>query len=81
MPEPKSHGPWSRLEALAAVQIDALQTLAHIQLARAGQQQDPPEPVRRPGVVVKRREVSPQAVAYLERIRERNKELREAGNG
>lgn len=81
MPEPKTHGPWSRSEHLLAVAIDALQTLAHIQISRGGVKQDPPAPVRRPGVVVKRREVNPQQIAYLERIRARHAEQREAENG
>lgn len=76
------HGPWSHTDLLLAAVFDAVQALAHIQVARGGVKQDPPEPLRRPGVVTRRREVNPQAVAYLDRIRQRHAEqVKEAGGG
>lgn len=71
----EGHGPWSREALLLAAIFDALQMLAHIQVARAGVQQDPPTPLRRPGVVDRRAKLGPQAVAYLDRIRQRHAEL------
>lgn len=71
------HGPWSRMEMIAAAEVDALQQLTHVQVLRAGVKQDPPAPLRRPGVVSTKREVSPQAVAYLDRIRQRHAEQAE----
>lgn len=70
--EPSSgHGPWSNSDMLLAALFDAIQMLIHVQVARAGVKQDPPTPLRRPGVGGGApREMSPQAVAYLERIRQ-----------
>jgi hypothetical protein len=65
------HGPWSHEASLLAALIDAIQLLTHVQISKAGVKQDPPLPVRRPGVTGRRRgSASPQARKYLERIRE-----------
>lgn len=75
------HGSWSRGDLLAATLIDAIQVLTNVQLARAGVETKPIEPVRRPGVVTKTRKQNPQAVAYLEAIRRRHQEARDAEGG
>ena len=81
MPTPATHGAWSHSDLLLAAIFDALQALAHIQVARAGVHHEPPDPLPRPGIVTRRREVSPQAIAYLDRIRQRHaQQQKEAGN-
>lgn len=77
MPDDGPHGPWSRTDLLLAAVFDAVGTLIHVQLARAGQATDPPPPLRRPGVLgARRREVNPQTKAYFEAIRRRHAEQR-----
>jgi hypothetical protein len=70
----RAHGPWTREALLLAASFDALRQLSHIQVARAGVQQDPPQPLPRPGVVDKRPKLGPQTVAYLDAIRRRHAE-------
>ena len=64
------HGPWSRGDMLLAAVFDAVLQLIHVQIRRAGVDADPPEPLRRPGVTGVRRQANPQAIAYLQRIRD-----------
>lgn len=72
------HGPWSRAEMLLAAVFDALQVLTHVQVSRAGVSSDPPTPLSRPGVVdAAKKPVSPQALAYLQRIRDQHAEQTE----
>lgn len=78
--ENERHGVWSHSDMLLAAVVDCVQQLAHIQLARGGVQQDPPPPVKRPGVVSKRK-ASPQTVAYLDSIRKRHAEAKAREGG
>jgi hypothetical protein len=58
---------------LMAALFDAVQMLTHVQVTRAGVKSDPPVPLPRPGVVSPGKEpVSPQALAYLQRIRDQH---------
>lgn len=78
--DPTTHGPWAHVDMLLAAIFDALQLLIHVQIRRAGVQgQQPPAPMRRPGVIDKSAEdMSPQAMAYLNRIRELHAETQAA---
>lgn len=71
------HGSWSKVELLLAAVSDQLASLIYVQIARGGGKPDQPVPVRRPGVVLKKK-TDPAAVAYLNDIRERNRLAREA---
>lgn len=64
------YGSWSRGDMLLAAVFDALMQLIHVQIRRAGADVEPPEPLRRPGVVARKRPLNPQAIAYLQRIRD-----------
>jgi hypothetical protein len=65
------HGVWSKESMLLAAVFDSINFLTHVQITKAGVDQDPPEPLSRPGVVSKQKQaISPQAQAYLLRIRE-----------
>lgn len=65
------HGRWSRDQMLLASLFDAISMLIHVQISRAGVKSKPPEPLRRPGVVGKSRsKPNPQAVAYLQKLRD-----------
>lgn len=65
------HGVWSKTDMLLAAVFDSVNVLTHVQITKAGVKQDPPDPLSRPGVASKQKQaVSPQAQAYLRRIRE-----------
>lgn len=71
------HGSWSKVELLLAAMSDQLASLIYVQIARGGGKPEQPVPLRRPGVVLKKK-ADPAAVAYLNDIRERNRLAREA---
>lgn len=77
--QPGPHGPWSRTDMLLAAVLDAVGVLTHVQVSRAGVQSDPPAPLPRPGVVSQVKQTNPQALAFLQAIRDRHEqEQREA---
>lgn len=66
---------------LAAI-YDAIQSLTHVQVAVGGGKSEAPTPMPRPGVVTKRgKSMNPQALAYLQRIREMNENREDEGAG
>jgi hypothetical protein len=78
------HGSWSRAELLLASVIDQLAFLRHEAIAmRTPQPGKPPTPYPRPGIprAGSLPEASPAAMAYLEQIRERNRNHRLAETG
>lgn len=71
------HGSWSRGELLQAMIVDSIAVLTNVQLQKAGVKTNPVVPLNRPGVVDRRRRNSPQAAAFLDRIREQHRKDRE----
>jgi hypothetical protein len=70
-------GPWSHEDLLLAAIFDSIQQLIHVQIARAGVSgEQPPEPMRRPGIGAKTK-VNPAQAAYLQRLREHHQSLKE----
>lgn len=61
------HGPWSKNEMLIAALIDSLNVLIHVQISKAGVEQEAPEPLPRPGVVSKRPSAAAQRDLYEQR--------------
>jgi hypothetical protein len=69
-----AHGAWSKQHMLLAAIYDAIQFLTHVQIVKTGTKSEAPEPMPRPGVVSRlARNNNPQAQAYLQAIRDRNK--------
>jgi hypothetical protein len=76
-----THGAWSKQDMLLAAVFDSINVLTHVQVMKAGAKSDPPEPLSRPGVVSKQKQaVSPQAQAYLLRIRQLHAEQAEGAS-
>lgn len=73
---PGRHGPWSHLDLLVAALIDRVELLRRDTAALHGVK--PPgrfEPVPRPGIAAKRRALSPEGRAYLQRLRDEHAAL------
>lgn len=64
--EPTSHGQWSRELTMLAAIYDGIQQLTWVQIVRAGVKQDPPKPLRRPGIADSA--VPSQTAAYRQRM-------------
>ena len=65
----QGHGPWSHEALLSAAALDVLRTILYVLIVSKGGKSKPPEPYPRPGVVAKRRRLTPEGRAYLMRLR------------
>ncbi len=80
--EPAGHGPWSHTDLLLASVLDALHVLAWQNTQIHGSKRtSPPEPVRRPGLVKRRPQISEAGVAYLTEMRERRRRAQHGDSG
>lgn len=75
LPAPDGMGPWSRSDMLAAQIVDCLTALAWMYASAHSKQTPPkPEPLRRPGVITrKRRRLTDAQRARLESLRTRRR--------
>lgn len=71
----EKHGVWSKDHMLMATLIDSVQMLTYFMLSRWGVKQEPPEPLKRPGVVSKAQSNQQdflRRAAFLLELREKN---------
>jgi hypothetical protein len=66
----RGHGPWSSTDLLLASAIDHLKWVIYAVYAAQGGKPKQPDPLPRPGVATKRRALSPEGRAYLQRLRD-----------
>lgn len=64
------HGPWSHEALLLAMIADLLQHLLYGYSKVHGGKPKDPQPIPRPGIARKRRGLSPEGLAYLQRLRD-----------
>lgn len=74
LPAPSGHGPWSQVEMRLADLYDQLSWLIYATYHAQGGKPKRPKPYPRPGVADDRRKrrVTPEGVAYLQRLRQRH---------
>jgi hypothetical protein len=77
--EQPGHGPWSRLELRVMALYDQLSWVIYAIYHAQGGKPDRPEPYPRPGVQPVSQPITPEGVAYLERLRQSNNARKTGG--
>lgn len=73
--EPDGHGPWSRTDLQLAAIGDLLKWVIYATYAAQGGKPRQPEPTPRPGIARKRKRISAEGYAHLQRLREEHARL------